>query len=86
MQIGAYKQRDGALDMQQRLIEEQPWIAPLLAVIDERGLNKLQAGPYQSRDEGPGVSPNGFAKHSNWCRRSSTSAERACRPAPDQRA
>jgi len=51
LQLGAYRQRDGALDFQRRLIDEQPWLAPLLAVFPERGLNKLQAGPYGSRDD-----------------------------------
>jgi rare lipoprotein A len=51
LQLGAFKQRDGALDFQRKLIDEQPWLAPLLAVFSDRGLNKLQAGPYTSRDE-----------------------------------
>jgi rare lipoprotein A len=51
IQLGAFKQRDGALAFQARLVYEQPWLAPLLAVFTERGLNKLQAGPYPSRSE-----------------------------------
>ena len=51
IQLGAYRQRDGALDFQHRLIDEQPWLAPLLAVFSDHGLNKLQAGPYTSRDD-----------------------------------
>ena len=51
IQLGAFKQRDGALDFQRRLIDEQPWLAPLLAVFTDRGLNKLQAGPYVTRDD-----------------------------------
>jgi len=51
LQLGAFRQRDGALDFQRKLIDEQPWLAPLLAVFSDRGLNKLQAGPYTSRDE-----------------------------------
>ena len=51
IQLGAYRQRDGALDFQRRLIDEQPWLAPLLAVFTDHGLNKLQAGPYTSRDD-----------------------------------
>jgi rare lipoprotein A len=51
IQLGAFKQRDGALDFQRRLIDEQPWLAPLLAVFSDHGLNKLQAGPYPSRDD-----------------------------------
>ena len=51
IQLGAFKQRDGALDFQRRLIDEQPWLGPLLAVFSDHGLNKLQAGPYTSRDD-----------------------------------
>ena len=51
LQLGAFKQRDGALDFQRKLIDEQPWLAPLLAVFNDHGLNKLQAGPYNSRDD-----------------------------------
>jgi len=51
IQLGAFRQRDGALDFQHRLIDEQPWLAPLLAVVSDHGLNKLQAGPYPSRDD-----------------------------------
>jgi len=51
IQLGAFKQREGALDFQRRLIDEQPWLAPLLAVFTDRGLNKLQAGPYVTRDD-----------------------------------
>jgi rare lipoprotein A len=51
IQLGAFKQRVGALDFQRRLIDEQPWLAPLLAVFTDHGLNRLQAGPYTSRDD-----------------------------------
>ena len=55
IQLGAFKQRDGALDFQRRLIDEQPWLGPLLAVFSDRGLNKLQAGPYTTRDDARSV-------------------------------
>ena len=51
IQLGAFKQRDGALDFQRKLIDEQPWLAPLLAVFTDHGLNKLQAGPYTTRED-----------------------------------
>ena len=51
LQLGAFKQREGALDFQRRLVDEQPWLAPLLAVFSDHGLNKLQAGPYITRDD-----------------------------------
>ena len=28
-----------------------PWLVPLLAVFDDQGLHRLQAGPYASRGE-----------------------------------
>ncbi len=51
VQLGAYRQRDGALGLQQKLQEAQPWLAPLLAVYSEGSLHKLQAGPYATRDD-----------------------------------
>ena len=51
IQLGAFRQRDGALDFQRKLIDEQPWLAPLLAVFTDHGLNKLQAGPYVTRED-----------------------------------
>ena len=51
IQLGAFKQRDGALEFQRRLIDEQGWLAPLLAVFTDHSLNKLQAGPYTTRDD-----------------------------------
>ena len=51
VQLGAYRERNGALEFQHRLVDEQPWLAPLLAVFTDHGLNKLQAGPYGSRDD-----------------------------------
>jgi hypothetical protein len=64
IQLGAFKQRDGALDFQRRLIDEQPWLAPLLAVFTDHGLNKLQAGPYVDAgrcQERRGACPHGAA-------------------------
>ena len=51
VQIGAYRQRNGALDFQHRLTEEQPWLGPLLAVYSDGNLHRLQAGPYVSREQ-----------------------------------
>jgi rare lipoprotein A len=51
VQLGAYRQRAGALDFQHRLVDEQPWLAPLLAVFTDNGLNRLQAGPYGTRED-----------------------------------
>lgn len=55
VQLGAFRQRDGALGFQQRVAAELSWIAPLLALTEERSLHRLQAGPYASRDEASAV-------------------------------
>ena len=51
VQLGAFRQRDGAEGFQQRVGASVDWLAPLLAVFGEAGLFKLQAGPYPSRDD-----------------------------------
>jgi rare lipoprotein A len=51
LQLGAFAQGDGALGFQRRVATEAPWLAPLLTVFSERGLHRLQAGPYASRDQ-----------------------------------
>ena len=49
LQLGAFGQRDGAVGFQQRVAREAGWLAPLLAIFNERKLHRLQAGPYASR-------------------------------------
>ena len=49
LQLGAFGQRDGAVGFQQRVAREAGWLAPLLAIFNERNLHRLQAGPYASR-------------------------------------
>ena len=51
LQLGAFAQRDGALGFQQRVASEVAWLAPLLAIFNERKLHRLQAGPYASRSD-----------------------------------
>jgi rare lipoprotein A len=51
IQLGAFKQRDGAMDFQRRIAGELDWLGPLLAVFNDRSVHKLQAGPYSSRGE-----------------------------------
>ena len=52
VQLGAFRQRDGAESFQQRVATELDWLAPLLAVFRDSGeLFRLQAGPYPSRNE-----------------------------------
>jgi rare lipoprotein A len=51
LQLGAFGQAEGALQFQQRMADEAPWLAPLLTVFSEQRLHRLQAGPYASRAE-----------------------------------
>jgi rare lipoprotein A len=55
VQLGAFRQRDGAESFQKRVVAELDWISPLLAVFSEASMYRLQAGPYPSRDEARGV-------------------------------
>ncbi len=49
VQLGAFRQREGAQTFQQRVIAELDWLAPLLAVFVDASMFRLQAGPYPSR-------------------------------------
>jgi rare lipoprotein A len=49
LQLGAFSQHDGAVGFQQRVAREVDWLAPLMAIFNERKLHRLQAGPYASR-------------------------------------
>jgi rare lipoprotein A len=51
LQLGAFRERDGAFDFQHKVERELEWLAPLLAVFTDRELHRLQAGPYASRAE-----------------------------------
>ncbi|WP_395700479.1 septal ring lytic transglycosylase RlpA family protein [Aquabacterium sp.] len=51
LQLGAFRQREGATDLQRRLQREADWLGPLLAIFHERSVHRLQAGPYASRDD-----------------------------------
>ena len=55
VQLGAFKQRDGAEGFHKRVSTEADWLAPLLAVFSDASVFRLQAGPYPSRDEARGV-------------------------------
>lgn len=55
IQLGAFRQRDGAAAFQRRVAEELDWLSPLLAVFSDAALFRLQAGPYSSRDEARGA-------------------------------
>ncbi len=51
VQLGAFRQRDGAEDFQRRVAAELDWPLERLAVFSDAVLFRLQAGPYASRDE-----------------------------------
>lgn len=51
VQLGAFRQRDGAVELQRRVAREQETLAPLLAIFEERAMHRLQAGPFASRGE-----------------------------------
>jgi len=55
LQLGAFKAQAGAVDFQQRVAQDASWLAPLLAIFNERSLHRLQAGPYASRSDAQGA-------------------------------
>jgi rare lipoprotein A len=55
VQLGAFRQREGADSFQRRVVADLDWLAPLLGVFSEPTGFRLQAGPYASRDEALGV-------------------------------
>ncbi len=55
VQLGAFKERDGAEGFHKRVSSDADWLAPLLAVFSDTAVFRLQAGPYPSRDEARGV-------------------------------
>ena len=55
VQLGAFRQRGGATAFQQRVAAELDWLSPLLAVVADASLFRLQAGPYPDRDQALGA-------------------------------
>jgi rare lipoprotein A len=51
VQLGAFRQRQGAFELWQQLTRDLQWLEPLLAVFDERATYRVQAGPYATRSE-----------------------------------
>jgi rare lipoprotein A len=49
LQLGAFRERDGAAQLQRLLQREAPWLAPLLALLEDSSWVRLQAGPFSSR-------------------------------------
>ncbi len=50
VQLGAFRQHDGALEFRRRIETRVDGIAPLLTVFGDASLFRLQAGPYPSRE------------------------------------
>jgi rare lipoprotein A len=55
LQLGAFRERDGAFDFQRKVEREVEWLTPLMAVFTDRDLHRLQAGPYASRSDATGA-------------------------------
>ncbi|HEY1392775.1 MAG TPA: SPOR domain-containing protein, partial [Methylibium sp.] len=51
VQLGAFRDRNGAENFERRVAAELDWLAPLMAIFHEAPMHRLQAGPYASRDE-----------------------------------
>lgn len=55
VQLGAFKQREGAESFQRRVATELDGLSPLLAIFSEASIFRLQAGPYTTREEARSV-------------------------------
>ncbi|HJV61691.1 MAG TPA: septal ring lytic transglycosylase RlpA family protein [Albitalea sp.] len=55
VQLGVFRQRDGADGFHRRVAADLDWLAPVLAIFGDASAYRLQAGPYASRDEAQGV-------------------------------
>ena len=51
VQLGVFRQHDGAHSFRERVAADLDWLAPLLAVFNDETFFRLQAGPYPSRGE-----------------------------------
>jgi rare lipoprotein A len=51
LQLGAFRQRDGAAQMQQRVQRETQALAPRVAVFEDKTTFRVQTGPFGSRAE-----------------------------------
>lgn len=49
VQLGAFRQREGASGFLQRINAEADWLSPLVAIWSDKGLHRLQAGPFATR-------------------------------------
>lgn len=51
LQLGAFRERDGALQLQRLLQREAPWLAALVTLWEESALVRVQAGPWPRREQ-----------------------------------
>ncbi len=51
LQLGAFRQPEGARSLQQRVQAEAAGLAPGVALLDEDGLLRVQAGPWPTRED-----------------------------------
>lgn len=51
VQLGAYRERGGAMQLQQQAAERVEGLALTLAVFSDQALHRVQAGPFATRDE-----------------------------------
>ena len=49
LQLGAFRDRQGAEAFQRHIATELDWLAPLMTVFNEASVHRLQAGPYPTR-------------------------------------
>jgi len=55
VQLGVFRQREGADGFHRKVVADLDWLAPLLAVFSEASAFRLQAGPYSSREQAQDV-------------------------------
>lgn len=51
VQLGAFRQREGAESFMSQVRAQVQWLAPQLVLVTEDALHRLQVGPYTSRSE-----------------------------------
>lgn len=51
VQLGAFRQREGAEHFMSQVRAQVTWLATRLTIVTDASLHRLQAGPYASRDE-----------------------------------
>ena len=49
VQVGAFERREGALELQRRLLQD--WPGQGVAVFDEASLHRVQLGPFETREQ-----------------------------------